>query len=209
MVDRRPRRHRARDVRLTRVYRRGAASSAASSSCDRRRSAANHIMRVLRLARRRRRSRSSMAAAASTPRASTGFGRDAVHGRRARAPRTSSANRRSQLTLVQGISRGERMDWVMQKATELGVRRIVPVFTERSVVKLDERQSERKLQHWRGIAVAACEQCGRNRVPEIAAPADFFTALRAARSARTRACCFRRPARSARGICRAPRASRC
>jgi 16S rRNA (uracil1498-N3)-methyltransferase len=83
------------------------------------------------------------------------------------------------LTLAQGISRGERMDWVMQKATELGVRRIVPVFTERSVVKLDDRQSEKKLQHWRGIAIAACEQCGRNRVPEVTAPQSFFDAIRA------------------------------
>ncbi|HEY0341499.1 MAG TPA: 16S rRNA (uracil(1498)-N(3))-methyltransferase, partial [Steroidobacteraceae bacterium] len=81
------------------------------------------------------------------------------------------------LTLVQGISRGERMDWVIQKATELGASRIVPVFTKRSVVRLDEKQAERKLQHWRAIAVAACEQCGRNRIPDLAAPVDFFDAL--------------------------------
>lgn len=77
-------------------------------------------------------------------------------------------------TLAQGISRGERMDWILQKATELGGSRIVPVFTERSVVRLDARQAERKLQHWRGIAVAACEQCGRNIVPRIAHPTDLF-----------------------------------
>jgi 16S rRNA (uracil1498-N3)-methyltransferase len=53
----------------------------------------------------------------------------------------------------------------------------VPVFTKRSVVRLDERQAERKLQHWRAVAVAACEQCGRNRVPELAAPVDFFDVL--------------------------------
>jgi 16S rRNA (uracil1498-N3)-methyltransferase len=81
------------------------------------------------------------------------------------------------LTLVQGISRGERMDWVIQKATELGATRIVPVFTKRSVVRLDEKQAERKLQHWRAIAVAACEQCGRNRIPDLAAPLDYFDAL--------------------------------
>jgi 16S rRNA (uracil1498-N3)-methyltransferase len=90
------------------------------------------------------------------------------------------------LTLAQGISRGERMDWVMQKATELGVRRIVPVFTERSMVKLDARQSERKLQHWRAIAIAACEQSGRNRVPEITEPANFFDAIRASPPSDTR-----------------------
>ncbi len=82
-----------------------------------------------------------------------------------------------QLTLVQGISRGERMDWVVQKATELGVSRIVPVFTERSVVQLDDRQAPRKIQHWRSIAIAACEQSGRNRVPEIALPAGLYALL--------------------------------
>src|SRR3569832_1967533 len=81
------------------------------------------------------------------------------------------------LTLAQGISRGERMDWVVQKATELGVTRIVPVFTERSVVHLDERQAAKKVQHWRGIAVSACEQCGRNVVPEIAAPVALYGLL--------------------------------
>ena len=78
------------------------------------------------------------------------------------------------LTLAQGISRGERMDWILQKATELGGSRIVPVFTERSVVRLDAQQAQRKLQHWRAIAVAACEQCGRNTVPEITHPTDLF-----------------------------------
>jgi 16S rRNA (uracil1498-N3)-methyltransferase len=74
------------------------------------------------------------------------------------------------LTLAQGVSRGERMDWVVQKATELGVTAIVPVLTERTVVKLDARQSARKLTHWHGIAVAACEQSGRDRIPDIVAP---------------------------------------
>jgi 16S rRNA (uracil1498-N3)-methyltransferase len=88
------------------------------------------------------------------------------------------------LTLVQGISRGERMDWIIQKATELGASRIVPVFTKRSVVRLDEKQAERKLQHWRAITVAACEQCGRNRIPDLAAPVDFFDMLTGDSSAR-------------------------
>ncbi len=78
-----------------------------------------------------------------------------------------------ELTLAQGISRGERMDLVVQKATELGVRRIVPVLAERSVVRLDERQEQKKLAHWRAIAVAACEQSGRNRVPEVTAAATL------------------------------------
>src|SRR5882762_9641287 len=74
------------------------------------------------------------------------------------------------LTLAQGVSRGERMDWVVQKATELGVTRIVPIFTERSMVHLDASQALKKAQHWHSIAVAACEQSGRNRVPEITQP---------------------------------------
>jgi 16S rRNA (uracil1498-N3)-methyltransferase len=82
-----------------------------------------------------------------------------------------------QLTLAQGISRGERMDWVVQKATELGVWRIAPIFTERSVVQLDEKQAFRKVQHWRSIAVAACEQSGRNRVPQITQPVGLYELL--------------------------------
>ena len=74
------------------------------------------------------------------------------------------------LTLVQGIARSERMDLVVQKATELGVAAIVPVVTARSVVRLDAETRAKKLAHWRGIVIAACEQCGRNRVPEILAP---------------------------------------
>lgn len=71
------------------------------------------------------------------------------------------------LTLVQGISRGERMDLVVQKATELGVSRLVPVLTERSVVKLDAAQSAKRLQHWQGIVAAAAEQSGRTRLPVV------------------------------------------
>jgi 16S rRNA (uracil1498-N3)-methyltransferase len=90
------------------------------------------------------------------------------------------------ITLVQGVSRGERMDLVMQKATELGVTRIVPVITERTVVKLDERQAERKREHWRAIVVSACEQCGRNRVPEVALPIGYYEAIAGIPSSTTR-----------------------
>jgi 16S rRNA (uracil1498-N3)-methyltransferase len=87
-----------------------------------------------------------------------------------------AADRESPLsiTLAQGISRGERMDWIIQKATELGAARIVPLAAERSVVRLDSKQAEKKVQHWRGIAIAACEQCGRNRVPAVTLPTDLF-----------------------------------
>jgi 16S rRNA (uracil1498-N3)-methyltransferase len=71
------------------------------------------------------------------------------------------------ITLLQGVSRGERMDLIIQKSTELGVARIVPVLAERSVVKIDARQRARKQEHWQAIAVSACEQCGRNRVPQV------------------------------------------
>ena len=81
------------------------------------------------------------------------------------------------VTLVQGIARGERMDLMVQKATELGVAAIQPVSTARSVVRLDRDSRERKLAHWRGIAVAACEQCGRARVPPIAAPLPLAESL--------------------------------
>ena len=74
------------------------------------------------------------------------------------------------MTLIQGVARGERMDLIVQKATELGVTRIVPVLAERSVVKVDASKGARKLEHWRSIAISACEQCGRNRVPEVAEP---------------------------------------
>jgi 16S rRNA (uracil1498-N3)-methyltransferase len=71
------------------------------------------------------------------------------------------------ITLALGISSGDRMDLAIQKATELGVNVVQPIATERSVVRLSEERAERRLAHWRGVAIAACEQCGRNRVPEI------------------------------------------
>lgn len=72
--------------------------------------------------------------------------------------------------LVQGISRGGRMDVVIQKSTELGVHHITPVITEFSVVKLGNRRAARRLEHWQKISRSACEQCGRNTLPEIAMP---------------------------------------
>lgn len=74
------------------------------------------------------------------------------------------------ITLVQGVSRSERMDWTLQKATELGVAAIAPVLSARSVVRLDEKQTERKQSHWRGIVIGACEQCGRAKLPSVASP---------------------------------------
>jgi 16S rRNA (uracil1498-N3)-methyltransferase len=79
--------------------------------------------------------------------------------------------------LLQGISRGERMDIVVQKATELGAQTITPVITDHSVVKLEAKRAEKRRQHWRGIAASACEQCGRNTLPEIESPQAFRTWL--------------------------------
>jgi len=77
------------------------------------------------------------------------------------------------ITLVQAVSRGERMDWTLQKATELGVTCIQPVLSARSVVRLDERQAARKLRHWQAIVAGACEQCGRSVLPEVREPLDL------------------------------------
>jgi 16S rRNA (uracil1498-N3)-methyltransferase len=74
------------------------------------------------------------------------------------------------ITLVQGVSRGERMDWTLQKATELGITKIVPVLTTRSVVKLDVKQALKKQEHWQAIVISACEQSGRSVVPVVQLP---------------------------------------
>ena len=69
--------------------------------------------------------------------------------------------------LLAGITANERMDWLVEKATELGVASITPLMAERSVLKLKGERAEKKLAHWQGVAVAAAEQCGRNRVPVV------------------------------------------
>jgi 16S rRNA (uracil1498-N3)-methyltransferase len=71
------------------------------------------------------------------------------------------------VTLVQAIGRGERMDYAIQKAVELGVAAIQPVFSERTVVKLAGERLQKRMAHWRGVMVSACEQCGRSTVPEL------------------------------------------
>lgn len=74
---------------------------------------------------------------------------------------------RLRVTLAQGISSGERMDLTLQKAVELGVADIQPLMMRRSVVKLAGEKVEKRLRHWRGVVIAACEQCGRNRIPPV------------------------------------------
>jgi len=82
-----------------------------------------------------------------------------------------SNHRESNLCIHLGIaiSRGERMDWIIQKATELGVSTITPLRSEFSAVKLNQERAEKKLRHWRQIAISACEQSGRAVVPNIQA----------------------------------------
>ena len=77
---------------------------------------------------------------------------------------------RLQVTLAQGISSGERMDYTLQKAVELGVEAIQPIAAKRSVVKLAGERADKRVAHWQGVVASACEQCGRNRVPTVAAP---------------------------------------
>jgi len=84
----------------------------------------------------------------------------------------SATERESPLavTLLQGLSSGERMDLTVQKSVELGVHAIQPVAAEKSVVRLSGERAAARCEHWRRVAIAACEQCGRNRVPDILAP---------------------------------------
>jgi len=77
---------------------------------------------------------------------------------------------RLRVMLAQGISSGERMDYTLQKAVELGVAAIPPIAAKRSVVKLAGERADKRVTHWQGIVASACEQCGRNQVPVVAAP---------------------------------------
>ncbi|MBM4196743.1 MAG: 16S rRNA (uracil(1498)-N(3))-methyltransferase [Gammaproteobacteria bacterium] len=146
--------------------------------------AANHILRVLRLRRGDRLvvfdgsgcdyDAGITALTRDTVTVALGAGQ-AVHSESALA-----------ITLLQGICRGSRMDTVIQKATELGVTRIQPVLTARSVVRIDEvDQAARKQSHWQRIAVAAAEQSGRSRVPEVSTPVAFDAAVGTADGCRT------------------------
>lgn len=73
-----------------------------------------------------------------------------------------------QVCLAQAITTGDKMDYTLQKAVELGVARIQPLQTKRSVVRLNQERAEKRLQHWQNVVVSACEQCGRNTVPKVA-----------------------------------------
>lgn len=81
------------------------------------------------------------------------------------------------ILLMQGISRGERMDYAIQKAVELGVKRIMPVITERCNVQLSGDRAEKRLNHWQGVVISACEQSGRSFLPELLPITSLDTAL--------------------------------
>jgi 16S rRNA (uracil1498-N3)-methyltransferase len=84
-----------------------------------------------------------------------------------------SANESEQpvsIALGLAMSKGDRFDWAVQKSTELGVQRIIPLMTERVEVRLNPQRSEKKRSQWQHIVISACEQCGRSRIPEVASP---------------------------------------
>ncbi|CAN7671371.1 16S rRNA (uracil(1498)-N(3))-methyltransferase [Acidovorax sp. LjRoot74] len=87
--------------------------------------------------------------------------------------------------LLAGITANERMDWLVEKATELGVASITPLVAERSVLKLKGERADKKIAHWQAVAVAACEQCGRNRVPVVHPAIDLTGWVRAQAPAAT------------------------
>ena len=90
------------------------------------------------------------------------------------------------ITLAQGISSAERMDLTVQKAVELGVAAIQPLDCEKSVVRLDARRAESRLAHWRRIVISACEQCGRNRLPDVRPPLTVAALCEATRAEHTK-----------------------
>ena len=86
------------------------------------------------------------------------------------------------VVLAQALSSSEKMDWVIQKATELGVTEIQPLATERSVARLSAERAANRLEHWQQVAISACEQCGRNVLPRIYTPLDILVWLQQTKS---------------------------
>lgn len=100
-----------------------------------------------------------------------------------RAARAIDNESPQRIVLLQGIARGEKMDLILQKATELGVSRIAPVVTERTEVRLDAERGAKRLEHWRRVVASACEQCGRARLPVVEAPVELAVFAEAAAQA--------------------------
>ncbi|MFK8028889.1 MAG: 16S rRNA (uracil(1498)-N(3))-methyltransferase [Gammaproteobacteria bacterium] len=93
---------------------------------------------------------------------------------------TTNTDSPLKVVLIQSLLRGERMDFCVQKATELGVTTIAPVFTERTVFKIPKERAEKRRQHWQAIAVSACEQSGRTVIPDVLPPQNLMAAVTAA-----------------------------
>jgi 16S rRNA (uracil1498-N3)-methyltransferase len=164
---------RGRATRLTRVYVDGALQP--GSIVDLGRETSAHLAKVLRA-----RSGDELVLFNGDGREFIGT-IDAVRGSRVSASigaaRIIDRESPCRLTLIQCVPRGDRMDFIVQKATELGVARIVPVLSQRSVVRLDPAQSASKQTHWRAVAVSACEQSGRNRLPTVEAAQPLLNYL--------------------------------
>ncbi|WP_354687635.1 16S rRNA (uracil(1498)-N(3))-methyltransferase [Cupriavidus necator] len=90
---------------------------------------------------------------------------------------TAEAEPPFRVTLAQGLAGGDKMDWLIEKAVELGVTAIQPLQASRSVVRLNGERAQKRQAHWQALVQAACEQCGRNRLPEVAPVANFETWL--------------------------------
>lgn len=112
-----------------------------------------------------------------------GFGRDSTQ-LRLETPKFVDRESPLKIHLALGISRGERMDFAIQKAVELGADEITPLLTEFCVVRLDEERKANRQHHWQGIARSACEQSGRNRLPTLHAPCALDDWLRERGNAR-------------------------
>jgi len=88
------------------------------------------------------------------------------------------AELKGEITLIQGLPSGDKMDWIIEKAVELGAKRLIPVTAQRSVVQLSPERRAKRLAHWQRIAQSASEQCGRNRVLELSEPVSLEACLR-------------------------------
>lgn len=93
------------------------------------------------------------------------------------APTEVNRERKGRITLIQGLTTADKMDWVIEKAVELGVHRVIPVTAQRSVLRLDARRAEKKHQHWQRIIQSASEQCGRNVLMQIDSVCSLELAL--------------------------------
>lgn len=86
------------------------------------------------------------------------------------------------ITLVQALCANDKMDWIIQKSVELGITRIQPIITTRSIVRLSEERAAKRLEHWQKVIISTCEQCGRNRIPMIVLPQSLIDWLSARKS---------------------------